>query len=175
MQHLRPSAFSFPRCLTTVNGVSVVHLLISLLSHLWHYAGPCSRALLAYLLDLHNPSKGRLARGTTTFDLHVMFVDEGAAWGLPPEESSVAVDAARASAEYGSEGHNVVFRSAALEDVFCGGPVPGAEAANGGSGGGSGSGCGGSNGSSADGGQRRKRLVELLEVSTSVRVLKCLP
>lgn len=111
-------------------------------------AGPCSRALLQCLLALRNPSKTRLARGATAFDLEVVHVDEGAAWGHSAEASAATVDAVRASAQHGIEGHDVSFHAIGLEDVFC---EAGAAA-------------------STDGrSQQRQRLTELVQASARRR------
>ena len=83
--------------------------------------GACSRALLQCLIALRNPSSMRLQRGVVTFELHVMHVAEGGAWGQPPQDSAAASDAIRASAQRGNEGHTVGFHTVGLEDVFCGG------------------------------------------------------
>lgn len=82
-------------------------------------AGPCSRALLQYLLALRNPSKVRPMRGATQFDLAVVHINEGGAWGQPPADSGAAIDAVRASAHYGTESHDIAFGAVSLEDVFC--------------------------------------------------------
>lgn len=84
-------------------------------------SGACSRALLQCLIALRNPSNVRLQRGVVAFDLHVVHVEEGGAWGQPPQDSAAASDAVRASAQHGSEGHTVGFHAVGLEDAFCDG------------------------------------------------------
>ena len=51
--------------------------------------------MLHFLAALRNADKARVARGTVQFDMGVVFVDEGTAWGLPPTESAATVDAVR--------------------------------------------------------------------------------
>lgn len=79
-------------------------------------AGCSSRALVHYLEVLHTPRTARIVRSRLNFDLTVLYVDEGASWGLTQAQSAAAVAAARASvAAYSA---TVPFLSAALEDVY---------------------------------------------------------
>jgi hypothetical protein len=82
-------------------------------------AGACSRALLHCLVALRNPSSTRLQRGVVAFELHVVHVEEGGAWGQPQQETAAASDAVRASAQHGSEGHTIGLHTTGLEDAFC--------------------------------------------------------
>ena len=71
------------------------------------------------LVELRNPSAERLQRGVVAFDLHVVHVEEGGAWGQPPQESAAASEAIGRSAQHGTEGHTIAFHAIGLEDVFC--------------------------------------------------------
>ena len=82
----------------------------------WGLAGCSSRALIHYLEALRTPRTARIVRSRLNFDLTVLYVDEGASWGLTQTQSAAAVAAARASvAAYSA---TVPFLSAALEDVY---------------------------------------------------------
>lgn len=79
-------------------------------------AGAGSRALLHYMDALHNTRTARIARGLLNFDLTIVYVDEGAAQGLTPDQSAAQV--ASVAAAVSQYQPTFQFISVPLEDVY---------------------------------------------------------